>query len=156
MGLHFSAKQLLDTALKALSPESRTGRPDPQDGPALPSKAPDPQAVEAFQKAMAGDVPPGPSKVDSPEGVDRQTGLRFPGDMEPGSAPRAPGDEASRITPEEYVKTVGEIAAKPDLSHSDLFRLQVVSSMAKIEITRNSKITKSLDDGMKTLIKSSS
>lgn len=54
---------------------------------------------------------------------------------------------------ETYIRTVTDIFQKEDLSHSDLFRVQVLSSLAHVEITRNASITKSLDDGMRSLIK---
>ena len=57
---------------------------------------------------------------------------------------------------EKYIHAVTDIFRKEDLSHADLFRVQVLSSVAHVEITRNSSISKSIDDGMRSIIKTES
>lgn len=129
---------------------------------ALPANAPDPDAVNAFKAAMNSGyqgIPP-VEGVNSAQ-VDGVGSFHFSGDLEtsPGAlAPRKanPDQPSSDIQSEKWINSVLDVFEKESITHSDLFRVQVLASIAKVEVTRNSSITKSIDDGMKTILTSSS
>jgi hypothetical protein len=53
----------------------------------------------------------------------------------------------------EWLNTIADVFDSQTLSFQDLYRIQVLASMAQIETTRNSSVAKTMDDSLKTLIK---
>jgi hypothetical protein len=56
-------------------------------------------------------------------------------------------------TTKQWLNTITDIFDNQTLSVPDLYRVQVLASMAQIETTRNSSVAKTMDDSLKTLIK---
>lgn len=157
----------IDAVFKSLADRVINSQPATQ-AVALPAQAADPHAVREFNLAMAGTPPvEGAPPAGTPEAGRIDGMVHFSGDieagtrtgtgtrLESGALPPADGPAAADgVTPEKWVGSVLDIFQKESLSHTDLFRVQVLSSIAKVEITRNSSITKSIDDGMNTILKS--
>lgn len=164
MGIEGLARTIAQALLKTASPGD-AGAVEPSDAVALPANGANPETVKAFRQAMDAGQPPLAAETDPTGQVSHNTALHFAGDMDPVLKKPVAGpvsdysiQDATRdkMSPEAYIKTVTDILGKENLSHADLFRVQVLASVAKVEIIRNSRITQSLDNGMRTIIKSSS
>ena len=69
------------------------------------------------------------------------------------TAARMNRGEESRT--KELLNVVADMFEKDAISHSDLYRIQVLASMSKLEVIQNSSFSKGMDAGLKTLLKNS-
>ena len=128
----------------------------------VPKAAADPSAVTEFSKIMERGVSresniDGVTAPHPPDAVVRQTMNEVVS-----TSPTTLGDRlaSARIDQtdgnrKQCLNTITDIFEKEAISHSDLYRVQVLAGMAQIEVTRNSSVNKSMDDGLKTLLKNS-
>lgn len=160
----------MDTILKLMTNLSRA-----EAGPSMdtsqaipvPESAADPGAVAEFSKLMnqptdqfkitgdgltANDAPMVPTQA--------ETGYANPltlgGKLEAAHSDAGPVpalDQSETGSTKEWLNTITDIFDSQTLSFQDLYRVQVLASMAQIETTRNSSVAKTMDDSLKTLIK---
>ena len=113
-------------------------------GVRLPSEAPDPAAVADFKEAMHG-----------PQGAEFQArrvdGLEAPD--EPALAGGAGTDAVEEAGGLQAYASMMRVLSKEQLSHADLYRVQVMGAMASIEAQRNSSAAGAMDRGLKTILK---
>ncbi|WP_153307498.1 hypothetical protein [Desulfospira joergensenii] len=140
----------IETLLQSMMNLSRAQALEvPQDGNVpLPKGKADPAAADEFSRIMASDskgleaaADPG-KEVEQPAQASMQVQEpdRLPEPQEPGYA-------------KEWLNSVTDILGKDAISHSDLYRVQVLAELTHIEVTRNSNVTKGIDDGLKSLLK---
>lgn len=113
-------------------------------GVRLPSEAPDPVAVADFKEAMHG--PQGAEfEARRIEGVEARA--------EPGLAGGAGTDAVEEAGGLQTYAAMMQVLSKDQLSHADLYRVQVMGAMASIEAQRNSSAAGAMDRGLKTILK---
>jgi hypothetical protein len=153
----------IETLLKSMLNLSRPegGDMGPSGAIPIPGAKADPSAVAEFSKRMdlGGNRE---NAIDGVAGTDRVQG-HTPLDGAVSTAPATLGDRlalAGSGRPEEsntkqWLNTVTDILEKDAISLPDLYRVQVLAGMAQIETTRNSSINKSMDEGLKSVLKNS-
>lgn len=113
-------------------------------GVRLPSEAPDPAAVADFNEAM-----------NAPSGAEFQA-RRMEG-VEASEAPGLTGGGGTDAVEEaggvQAYASMMHVLSKDQLSHADLYRVQVMGAMASIEAQRNSSAAGAMDRGLKTILK---
>ena len=122
--------------------------PNPVQGRVpLPRQGPDPHAVAQFslhmEEGVGGSV--GTIPKDGP-GVNTLGELLTRTQVEGG---RDSGKS------EAWLNTIFDLLQKEEVSHMDLYRVQALASLTQVEITRNSSVTRSMDNGLKTMLKNS-
>lgn len=143
----------MDTLLKSMMALSRTGASEMDASPGavpLPEVAADPSTAARFSKMMTEGLEESSmgDGVTAPQPPDRSTPRTLGETL--GSA-RV--DQTEPKGTEQWLNTVTHIFEKDAISHVDLYRVQVLAGMAQIETTRNSSVSKSMDEGLKTLLK---
>jgi len=169
----------MDSILKLMANISRTDASSTMEssmGIGLPRSAADPSAVAEFSKAMHQGLNPevksnGVTSAQNVHGIPEvKNSHALPSLNDTGYAnPTTLGEKLTsahstlefdkRIgqtetsSTKEWLNTITDIFGKETLSFPDLYRVQMLASMAQIETTRNSSVGKSMDDSLKTLIK---
>ena len=136
----------------------------------IPETEADPLAVENFANRMQQRVNTENNIVEgavlqNPEAVLAENRLQLHQAMidNNSSSPVTLGEKltAARVNRGEESKTkellnlVTDLFAKDAISHSELYRIQVLASMSKLEVIQNSSFSKGMDAGLKTLLKNS-
>ena len=121
----------------------------PQDGNVpLPKGKADPVAVDEFSRIMASDSKGIEGAAASGKDVEQpaQASMQV---QEPDRLPESQEQGYAK----EWLNSVTDIFSKDAVSHSDLYRVQVLAGLTQVEVTRNSNVTKGIDDGLKSLLK---
>ncbi|MBI9092608.1 MAG: hypothetical protein JEZ12_25610 [Desulfobacterium sp.] len=151
----------MDTLLKSMMTLSRPGASemDASPGVPLPESAADPSAAARFSKLMAqglemGNTGNAVTALQPPEALTESSRVEVPAPTTLGETlGSARVDQTEHKGTEQWLNTVTNIFEKDVISHVDLYRVQVLAGMAQIETTRNSSVNKSMDEGLKTLLK---
>jgi len=134
----------------------------------MPASFADPSAVAEFSKIMqkglnqesnpgrvtGGQTPdafPGPDRLQGHQSLNGPVSVTPMTLGERLAADRI--DQTKNPSTKEWLDTVTDIFEKDTISFPDLYRVQVLAGMAQIETTRNSSVSKSMDGGLKTLLK---
>jgi len=160
----------IENLLKSMLNLPRAGASDMGSFPGVPVPefAADPSAVAEFSKMMAQGLNreshiDGVTAPQSPDAVPGQNRVQIHDRLDEAASvsPMTLGErlgsarvgQAEHSGTKQWLNTVTDIFEKDAISYSDLYRVQVLAGMAQIEITRNSSINKSMDEGLKTLLK---
>lgn len=148
----------IETLLKAFASSTQAGPAAEPGAVALPASQANPSDVKAFNDAMAKDTVK-PAGIDGPDGFFRGQAQAVPKGIDPDSM-KTLGDRmkareamADNSPTREWINTAVDVVQNGTIAFPDLYRVQVLASMAKIEATRNSSINKSMDDTLRTLLK---
>lgn len=162
----------MEAILKSLM--SLSGSPTPgadiSGDLALPGSPANPGAVKEFETLMQQGVNT-ETKIEAAPGIGNQDPVAaetmnqkvLSPDKTGSDSPATLGErlaEARANQPEnshtkQWLDTIIQILEKDSISHSDLYRVQVLAGMAQIETTRNASVNRGLDSGLKTLLKNS-
>jgi len=137
-------RTMTQAAAKAAKAAQDAAPTQSEAGVRLPSEAPDPAAVAEFDEAMRG-----------PRGAEFEARR-----IEGGEAPAGPGlqggagtDAVEKAGGDDVYASMMHILSKDNLTHSDVFRVQVMGAMASVDAQRNSAVVRAMDQGLKTLLK---
>ncbi|MBF0201776.1 MAG: hypothetical protein HQK66_10790 [Desulfamplus sp.] len=148
----------------------------------LPPDPPDPSAVAEFSDLMQKGAGPAETsgifemtalEKSAVNSTVKEFPLPAPGAIDPASSISSPyngedihaanlgdtlfsarRDKAQGVS-EEWLGRITDIIGRDDLSHMDLYRVQVLAGIHHIEAARGSSVNQGIDDGLRTVLKNS-
>ncbi|WP_461211050.1 hypothetical protein [Desulfocurvus sp. DL9XJH121] len=147
----------LTRAASRMAEAADTAKAAEAGGIPKPQVPADPVAEAEFKEAMRG--PEAVGDAADVSGV-RPEGQVLPEDRVRPDAPvdaarRAEGRDAHSAVESVYADIVDTLTRGGHLSPHDLYRVQVLASMASVDVQRNTSAVQSMDQGLKTLLKDS-
>ena len=160
----------IETLLKSMMNMSRAEASgmDVSNAVSIPKTAADPSAVAEFANRMQQGVNAdnnisGKISSQSPEVLAGENRLQTHQAMNDNNSAspmtlgerleHARANKAEDGSTKKWLESVTDIFEKDVISHSDLYRVQVLASLSKIEVAQNCSFNKGLNEGLKNVLK---
>lgn len=161
----------IETILKSMMNISRVEAAsgmDASNAVSIPKTAADPSAVSEFANRMQQGVNAdnnisGKIALQGPEAIAGENRLQTHQAMNDNNSvspmtlgeklEHARANKAEDSTTKQWLESVTDIFEKNVLSHTDLYRVQVLASLSKIEVAQNCSFNKGLNEGLNNLLK---